>query len=426
MKLSVFLAQSLIYCRKSLKRLFRNKTHMFFVFLFPVLMLLMLGSVFGGSNDSMTGFTVGVVNLDYEQASVNGTMIENGTLSDILIDVLDEVNMTTVEVSEVGDTSTNGTAMYLLARGRIDAYIVIPENFTECLTLQYVTLLPNGTPVPIPISPTIRIVVSPTDPVASNIVSKTLAGIISGFSEKYQEFILDYQGGQDHVTEAFMRFLANPVKSSTTEADITSIDTSWITYMVPGTLGIVILWAGFSNAARGFARERETGTLKRLIVASASPAALLLGEYLYNLIVIVLSAAFALLTGVLVFQVSLHWDLLALAVFTLAVSMSAIGPGLILSSIVKNAETAGSIQTVVAIPLQFFVGSFFPLFLLPQAGQAFALALPYTQYSLAITDIMVKGLTIGDVLSNLIYITVVGAVLLVLGVVAFKRALSRL
>ncbi|MHA1654863.1 MAG: ABC transporter permease, partial [Candidatus Thorarchaeota archaeon] len=131
-------------------------------------------------------------------------------------------------------------------------------------------------------------------------------------------------------------------------------------------------------------------------------------------------------TGVIAFDVSLNWDIAALLVLTVLVSMSAVGPGLIITSLAMNAEAAGSIQTVVAIPLQFFTGSFFPLFMLPPAGQAFALALPYTQYSMAVTDIMVRGLRLADVGFALLYITVVGVALMVIGVFTYHRALRRI
>ncbi|RLI48597.1 MAG: hypothetical protein DRO73_08800 [Candidatus Thorarchaeota archaeon] len=424
----LFLIQTFHYSKKSFKRLTRNRGAMFFVFLFPVVMLLLLGWVFGGEGggSSVGNIAVGVVNLDGQPTLVNGTEVTNGTLGDLLVDVLKSTNFTTVRVSAVGNTETNSTAMYLLSHREIDAFLVIPENFTECLSLQYRLDVGDGSTVPLPISPVVRIVVDPTDPVASQVVKQALLGVVDGFSEEYQDRIIDMNSTGDPVQAAYMQFLAHPVRATTEDADIAVVQLSWINFMVPGTLGIVILWAGLSNSARSLAQERERGTLNRLMVAPVSPAALLVGEYLYTLVVILLSAALALATGVVVFDVSLNWDLVALLVLTVLVSMSAVGPGLIITSLAKNAEAAGSIQTVVAIPLQFFTGGFFPLFMLPPAGQAFALALPYTQYSMAVTDIMVRGLGLADVGPAMVYITVVGVVLMVVGVITYYRALRRI
>ena len=419
--------QTLYYANKSFKRLVRNRTAVFFVFLFPVLMLLMLGSIFGGeTGTNVSGITVGVVNLDYQQTMVNGSASTNGTFSDAFISAVKEVNLTVVETPSVGDPTTNGTALYLLNKGAIDAYLVIPTNFTECLSFMYSTALPNGSLVPLAVSPSIEIVVDPTDPLGSQIVKQVLIGIVNGFSKAYQEVIINMAGGSDPMITSYMEFLASPVNYSTYDADITSVRISWINFMVPGTLGLVIIWAGLSTSARSFAFERDTGSIRRLVIAPISPVAILIGEYLYTLFVVLLSSILSLLTGVLVFHVSLNWDLLALLVFTLAVSLSAVGPGLIISSLAKNAYAAGSIQNIIAIPLQFFTGSFFPLFLLPAAGQAFAMSLPYTQYSLAVSDIMVKGFTIVDVLPSLVYITIVGLAFMLVGVFTFRRALRNI
>ncbi len=423
----VFMAQVQQYTLKSMRRYVRNRTAIFFVFLMPVFLLLMMGWVFGGAGQtSVPTFDVAVVDLDSQPVDVNGTMLRQSYLGNVFVQVLEDVNLTVEEYDELGNATKEGTAMYALAHGNAQAVVVIPANFTECLTMRYTTRLSNGSVVPLPVSPTVVVEVDSTDQYAYQVVRQMLTGIVTGFADAYREQVMVMSGVAGTDAERFVCFIAHPIVSEVHEYSGGSQDQPWIYYMTPGVLGVVVIWSGLSSSARSLAIEREDGMLRRLMVASASPTAVLLGEYLTTFLTVVISAALALVTGVLVFQVSLNWDFVAILVLTALVSFSVIGPGLIISSFAKNAEAAGSIQTVISIVLQFFTGSFFPVFLLPPAGQVFATALPYTQYSLAATDIMTRGLTLFDVSSRVSYVTVSGIVLMFIGALSYRRALKAL
>jgi len=420
----LFGSQVLQHFLKEFRKVTRNKEALFFVFLFPVVLLLIMGIIFGGSGTASTSsYRVGVLNLDHEPVDVNGTIVVNGTLGDVFRDVLIEANFTVYNYTQYGDSDTNGTAFYDLSRGQIQAIIIIPENFTECLTFQYTRLI-NGTPTPVPITPTVEIVLDPTDKMGAQILGQVLRGVVSAFSEALQEHIIEIGGLMDPESVVLMEFLAKPVDSTITEADVTVVEVTWVTYMVPGILGIIILWAGLSNSSRSIASEKDDGTLKRLVMSRASPAALLVGGYLANLFLVLMSAALALVTGFVVFGVNLNWDIPAFIFLTFLVSFSAVGPGLIISSLAKDADSAGAIQVIISIPLQFFVGGFVPIFILPPAAQNFANALPYTKYTLALQDIAVRGLGLLDVMDSIIYMTAFGVVLMVIGVLAYARALK--
>ena len=421
----LFLSQVVQNCLKEMRGTFRDREAIFFTMLFPVMMLVLMGSIFGGANIQTTSsFRIGVLNLDYTPTDVNGTIMENGTLGDTFRDVLIGANFTVYNYTQYGDRNSNGSAFYDLSRGRIQAIVIIPSNFTECLTFQYTQLLANGSISAIPISPVIEIEIDPTDKMSAQILKQVLRGVVSAFSGEYQKQFISMSEQMNPEDAIFMEFLATPVDSVTSEADVAVIELTWISYMVPGILGIVIIWAGFANSSRSLAREKENGTLKRLVISQASPSAYLVGSYLANLILVMLSAAIALVTGALLFGVVLNWDVVAFALLTLIVSMSAIGPGLIISGLARTEASAGSIQVMIAIPLQFFVGGFMPISILPPAVQGFANALPYTKYSLAIQDIAIKGLGLLDLMDSIIYMTVVGIVLMILGILVYARVLK--
>jgi ABC-2 type transport system permease protein len=152
----------------------------------------------------------------------------------------------------------------------------------------------------------------------------------------------------------------------------------------------------------------------------------LVGKFISNLALVYMSAAIMLASGILLFQVHLYWNIPVIVVAIFLGSLSAIGIGLIISSLTKNEEAANSIAVILSVPLQFFIGAFFPLSMMPEAAQAFGNALPFTKLVDAMTAIMTKNLPFGSIIPELLYLTVSGVILFLLGTIAYRVSLKRL
>ena len=107
-------------------------------------------------------------------------------------------------------------------------------------------------------------------------------------------------------------------------------------------------------------------------------------------------------------------------------SLSAIGIELIISSIAKNEEAANSIAVVINVPLQFFIGAFFPLFIMPEAARIFGEALPFTKLVDAMKDIMTRNLPFDAIMPELLYLTASGLILFIIGAIAYRISMKRL
>ena len=121
-----------------------------------------------------------------------------------------------------------------------------------------------------------------------------------------------------------------------------------------------------------------------------------------------------------------YWDipLIILAIFLGA--LSAIGIGLIISSLAKNEEAANSISVIISVPLQFFIGAFFPLTMMPEAAQVFGNALPFTKMVNAMQDVMTRNLPFDAVVPEMLYLAASGLILFALGTIAYRISLKRL
>jgi len=398
----------------------RNKTAIFFTLLFPLFFLIIIGFTFGGTGtEEASRITVGIVNLDEEITDVNGTDSQNSTIGDAFVQALKDANFTVYEYGEYGDKDTIDTAAYDISRGQIEIAVVIPKNFTEALSFQYT----NSTGMPIPTKARLDLYTDPSDPTGSIIAQQSVLGFISGFVKHYQKIAIKQfpSGFQDYV-----KVLADPITVSTSEADVSGRPLRWIDYMVPGTLGLVLLWSGLNHASMAIANERTKGTFQRMVIAPVSPITVLAGKLISSLAIVYLSAVIMLASGILIFQVNLYWNIPAIVLAIFLGALSAIGIGLIISSLAKNEEAANSIAVLISVPLQFFIGSFFPLTIMPEPAQIFGEALPFTKLVYAMQEIMTKNLPLEAVMPEIIYLAISGLILFALGIIAYRLSLKRL
>ncbi len=398
----------------------RNKTAIFFTLVFPLFFIVIIGFTFGQSGTTgASGIVIGVVNLDGELIAVNAIDSSNSTIGDTFVQALETANFTVYGYGEYGDRDTNGTAAYAISRGDIDAIVVIPANFTETLTFQYT----DNMGALIPTKAHLELYVDPTDTTGALITQQSVIGFTSGFVKHYQQIVIEQAPPE---MKAYIEVLSDPITVSTSNAEVTENELQWIDYMVPGTLGLVLLWSGLNHASMTIATERTRGTFQRMVIAPVSPTIVLLGKFISNLALVYMSAFIMLVSGVLLFQVNLYWNIPLIILVIFLGSLSAIGIGLIISSVAKNEEAANSIAVVISVPLQFFIGAFFPLEMMPEAAQAFGNALPFTKLVDAMKDIMTRNLPFDAVIPELLYLTVSGLILFSLGTVAYRIALKRL
>lgn len=398
----------------------RNKTAIFFTLLFPLFFIVIIGFTFGqAGTSSASNIVVGVVNHDNQLIDINGGTSINSTIGDTFIETLEIANFTVYSYDQYGDRDSNGTAAYAISRGDLDAIVVIPANFTEALAFQYL----NETGMPLPTQASIELFVDPTDTTGAMITQQSVLGFISGFVKEYQKIIINYTPSE---MKGFVEVLADPINVTTSNAEVTENELQWIDYMVPGTLGLVLLWSGLNHASMTIASERTKGTFQRMIIAPVSPTVVLIGKFISNLALVYMSGFIMLLSGILLFQVNLYWNIPVIILAMFLGSLSAIGIGLIISSVAKNEEAANSIAVIISVPLQFFIGAFFPLEMMPEAAQVFGRALPFTKMVDAMTDIMTRNLGIDAIVPELLYLTVSGIILIVIGTIAYRLALKRL
>ena len=138
-------------------------------------------------------------------------------------------------------------------------------------------------------------------------------------------------------------------------------------------------------------REKNEGTFRRLQAAPISRAALLVGKMLPYYLINLMQIALMLAVGVLVFHISLGSYPLALVPVSLATAAAATGLGLLIASLARTQEQAGSLGTVLAIVLSALGGMMVPVYVMPAFMQKLSLAIPHSWALTGFQDVIVRS-----------------------------------
>jgi ABC-2 type transport system permease protein len=134
---------------------------------------------------------------------------------------------------------------------------------------------------------------------------------------------------------------------------------------VPGYALMFALFA-LTAGAGSILEEKEAGTFKRLLIAPLPPLVLLGGKLLAQFIqtMVQLTVLFAL--GVLLFKINLGSSIPALVLIIIGTSFAATGLGMILVSFVKTQRQLRPITTLVVLTFSALGGSWWPIAIEPQ------------------------------------------------------------
>ena len=147
--------------------------------------------------------------------------------------------------------------------------------------------------------------------------------------------------------------------------------------LVPGLLGLTLLFGTTSMEAIVITFEQRIGALERLMLAPMRLSALLAGKLLGGVIFGMITAVVTLGIGTLAFGVgTVRWGLLVLAMLLSAAAFSAMG--ILVSVLVKEVFEAQTLANALRFPMIFLGGVFVPVTSLPDPLPVVARFLPLT------------------------------------------------
>jgi len=201
-------------------------------------------------------------------------------------------------------------------------------------------------------------------------------------------------------------------------------DMKRINFMIPGLLGAILQVQSLLLTAFSIVREREQGTLEQLIVTPIKPWELMLGKIVPFILVAFLNVGITLAVGVFWFGVPVKGDVLLLLGLSLIFLLSSLGLGILISTVSRTQIQALHLSTFIMLPAFILSGFLIPRENMPWLAYYAGYFLPITYFLIILRTIIMKGLGLAVLWSQVIPLTVFSLAVFAVSVVAFHKRLE--
>jgi len=195
-------------------------------------------------------------------------------------------------------------------------------------------------------------------------------------------------------------------------------------YMVPGILASLLLNLTAVVTAMGLARERETGTLEQILVTPIHPATLLAGKCLPYILFGFIDVIAILVLGTLLFAVPIRGSLAVLSLGAFLYLFSTLGIGILIATLSSSQQQAMLGAFAFILPTMLLSGFMSPISTMPRWLQPLTLAIPMRHFLEILRRVLLKGAGVVDVAPQLAALAILGAVILTVSVLLFRRRLE--
>ncbi len=330
----------------SVKSFSREKSAMFFTIAFPIILILVFGTIF--LNEDNITFALHVQDLD--QTNASGELVK-------MLERSGRFRITKV------DPTINATQYAMDTK--LNLVLVIPKGYDWSLWRRMMFHDPNAS-----VTVTYIYDSSSTSVATKMHVLQSLFGVVNQGLSGALPFI---RSSETSILPRKYRF---------------------IEFFVPGIIAMSVMMTSLSGAVNVNAELRQKGVIRKLSTTPITRTDWILSNILYQILLAVMSTIAILLVSYAVFSVSLQINAW-LPVFIVVEVFAFVGIGMILTRVAKEAESAVAAANVIVFPMMFLSGSFFPLEMMPGFLQTFARMLPlyYVNEGLRASMVFVENTT---------------------------------
>lgn len=355
----------------NIKRFTRDKTALFFTFLFPLIFLFVFGSIF---NDQTAKFNIAILNnsnSDFAKQFVDGA--ENDP-SDIF---------TIKKVTGIDDAKEK------LKRSEIDGIIELPQDFGEVRK-------DSDRPMP---SGTITVLYAKGREQSGSTLQAVLEGIINQINFRMGHPQPPLSVSSQAVGDAALR---------------------QFDYTFTGLLAFSLMSMGIFGLAHQMPGEKKRGSYRQLKAAPFTSGQLIIAYSIFYTMIALLSIITMVIVGMLAFKFTMRGDWLLFALFTIVSAIMMVGFGLMIGAWAKNESQAAPLTNLLSFPMMFLSGAFFPSFLFPDWLRAISQFVPMTPVVDGLRSIVTEHATFIDMLPKLGFIMTVIIIVYAISIKAFR------
>ena len=197
-------------------------------------------------------------------------------------------------------------------------------------------------------------------------------------------------------------------------------NTSFFTSMIPVLIGFVVFFFVFLISGMALLKERTSGTLERLLATPVKRSEIVYGYMLSYGLIAILQTAVVVLAAIWLLNVEVVGNLFHVIIVNVVLALVALAFGILLSTLAKSEFQMMQFIPLVIMPQLFFSG-IIPLSSMGDWAQMVGRFLPLTYSGDAMSQIILYGRGLGDVLPNIGVLLIFLVILTILNIVGLRR-----
>ncbi|PTX64992.1 ABC-2 type transport system permease protein [Melghirimyces profundicolus] len=201
-------------------------------------------------------------------------------------------------------------------------------------------------------------------------------------------------------------------------------DIKSVNYMIPGLVGLVLIFVTTLMTALGIVREKERGTLEQLVVSPLRSFELMLGKLFPYFLIAVVDFLLVFSVGIFLFDVPFRGEVLPFLLVSLLFLTGSLGMGLLVSMVSQNQQQAMQLAVLTLVPQFILSGFVFPLEAMPWGIRWVSCLMPLTYFLPVSRDVFLKGTHPFDYTTEVAVLAVYAVLFLGVAALRFRRSLG--
>ena len=197
-------------------------------------------------------------------------------------------------------------------------------------------------------------------------------------------------------------------------------NTGFFARMIPILIGFVVFFFVFLISGMALLKERTSGTLERLLATPVKRSEIVYGYMLSYGIIAIFQTAVVVLAAIWLLDVEVVGNILNVIIVNVVLALVALAFGILLSTLAKSEFQMMQFIPLVIMPQLFFSG-IIPLSSMGEWALTVGKFLPLTYSGDAISQIILYGHNLGDILPNLGVLMIFLIILTILNIVGLRR-----
>ena len=205
-----------------------------------------------------------------------------------------------------------------------------------------------------------------------------------------------------------------------TERTVIGRATRYVDWLVPGVIGMNMMFSSLFGVGYVIVRYRKNGVLKRFKATPVHALNFVSAQAASRLVIVLATSIFVYAGTNLFLGFMMRGSYLLLIALTTLGILCMISLGLVFASRMRSEEMAGGLLNVITFPMLALSGVFFSLEGSPPVLRTISYAFPLTHFIEAARKIMIDGAGLAQIAPNLLFLGGATIVFLVLSSVLFK------